>query len=305
MKHKPFATPRNDNRRIGGLSVLPVFLDLHGKMVCLVGNSEGAIWKAELLLSAGARLNIISETPSPGMLQFVSGVDDESICSYAVRRWSPDDFRDAFAVVADVEAHEARALCAAASDHTSLINIVDKPEFCAFQFGSIVNRSPLVIGISTSGAAPVLAQYVRSRIETILPAATQRLARKAERIRKRVNLRLGGAEARRAYWQAFFGRCFGSRKTARFRDPSRSAAHEIRVCSEDDLSVRDIRMLQTADRIEFQTGTDPRILEYGRREAQRFDLGSALMTSSPTDSGALTVRVLKAPGRQDQAKSFK
>jgi uroporphyrin-III C-methyltransferase / precorrin-2 dehydrogenase / sirohydrochlorin ferrochelatase len=264
MKHSVSAKLRSDSRRIGDLSVLPVFLDLHGKTVCVIGDSDGAVWKAELLMSAGARLKVISKTPSPGILQLVSG---DCACDYEIRPWSPDDFIGAFAVVADVGDHEAQALCAAARPHTSLINIVDKPAFCTFQFGSIVNRSPLVIGISTGGAAPVLAQTVRSRIESILPDAVQSLAAKAQRIRTRVNGRLGDAPARRAYWQAFFSRCFGGVKG---QHPL--AVYDIHVKSVGGLTVRDIRQLQMAERIECQSGIDPRILEFARREAARVEL---------------------------------
>jgi siroheme synthase (precorrin-2 oxidase/ferrochelatase) len=68
MKNSPSDKPQNDHRRIGDLSVLPVFLNLQGKAVCVIGNSDGVVWKAELLLSAGAHLKIISDTPSPRLL---------------------------------------------------------------------------------------------------------------------------------------------------------------------------------------------------------------------------------------------
>jgi uroporphyrin-III C-methyltransferase / precorrin-2 dehydrogenase / sirohydrochlorin ferrochelatase len=282
MKHNPSAKPRSDSRRIGDISVLPVFLDLHGKTVCVIGDSDGAVWKAELLMSAGARLKIISETPSPGFLQLVSG---DCACDYEIRPWSLDDFIGAFAVVADVGEQDVRALCAAAKAHTSLINIVDKPAFCTFQFGSIVNRSPLVIGISTGGAAPVLAQTVRSRIESILPDAVQSLAAKAQRIRTRVNARLGDAPARRAYWRAFFSRCFGGMKN---QHPA--GAYDIHVRTVGDLTVRDIRQLQMAERIECQSGIDPHILEFARREAARVELDAL---PSATASECKSERVVR------------
>jgi uroporphyrin-III C-methyltransferase / precorrin-2 dehydrogenase / sirohydrochlorin ferrochelatase len=273
MKHAPSAKPRSDNLRIGDLSVLPVFLDLHGKTVCIIGSSEGAVWKAELLRSAGARIKIISEMPSPAVLQFVSGVSDERMCEYAIKLWSPDDFENVFAVVADVGDAEAEALRIAVKIHTSLINIVDKPAFCTFQFGSIVNRSPLVIGISTGGAAPVLAQNVRSRIESVMPQTVQAFAARAARIRRRVNDRLKDASAQRAYWQAFFSRCFGGAKQPWGSVGSQVKVHDIQIKSVADLKLSDIRQLQMADRIEYQSNVDPQILEFARREAIRVRIG--------------------------------
>jgi uroporphyrin-III C-methyltransferase / precorrin-2 dehydrogenase / sirohydrochlorin ferrochelatase len=283
MKHSPFAKPQSDAPRIGDLSVLPIFLDLHGKLVCVIGDSDDAVWKAGLLRSAGARLKIISETPSPAMLQWISS---EHAYEYEIRPWLPDDFTDAFAVVAEAESNEAQVLCAAARSRTSLINIVDKPEFCTFQFGSIVNRSPLVIGISTGGAAPVLAQTVRSRIESILPDAVQAVAAKAQRIRKRVNARLGDASARRNYWQAFFSRCFGGS-----RGKHRASVHDICVKFVEDLRVVDIRQLQMADRIECQPGVDPRILEFARREAERVELRAFPRAVMPECEDGRAVRI--------------
>ena len=63
------------------------------------------------------------------------------------------------------------------------VNVIDKPAFCTFQFGAIVNRSPLVVGISTDGAAPIFGQAMRSRIEALLPAGFARWAAAAKRWR--------------------------------------------------------------------------------------------------------------------------
>ena len=269
MKHRSIYKPQSNAQRIGKLEVLPVFLDLQTKPVVVIGSSVGATWKAELLANAGAWVTIISENPSAELLQLVSNADVNLRFQLCVRKWTAHDFRGAFAVVADVEGHEVEMLYDAVKPNTSLINIIDKPAFCTFQFGSIVNRSPLVIGISTGGAAPVLAQNVRGRIEAVLPQTVQALAEHAKRIRKRVNAKLGDAQHRRAYWQAFFERGFGQTTP----QPS-TAAYVIHAASVDDLTLRDIRHLQSADLIEYQTGVDARIFDFARREAKRCVLGS-------------------------------
>jgi uroporphyrin-III C-methyltransferase/precorrin-2 dehydrogenase/sirohydrochlorin ferrochelatase len=87
--------------------------------------------------------------------------------------------------------------------HAQPVNAIDKPEFCDFSFGSIVNRSPLVVGISTDGAAPVFAQAIRARIEMLLPSGFgQRLAAAARwrSVLKKAGLTFAG---RREFWQLF------------------------------------------------------------------------------------------------------
>ena len=86
------------------------------------------------------------------------------------------------------------------------VNVIDKPAFCDFSFGAIVNRSPLVIGISTDGAAPIFAQAVRSKIEAMIPRGFARWAEAARRWRGAVQssgLSFGG---RRRFWQHFVAR---------------------------------------------------------------------------------------------------
>jgi uroporphyrin-III C-methyltransferase / precorrin-2 dehydrogenase / sirohydrochlorin ferrochelatase len=225
----------------------------------------------------------------------VSNVAPQSTCEYLIRPWSHDDFKSAFAVVADVECAKAQVLCAAARCHTSLINIVDKPQFCTFQFGSIVNRSQLVIGISTGGAAPILAQNVRSRIESVLPQTVQALALKAAHIRSRMNARLKDTVARRNYWQAFFSRCFGGVKMHPGNVSGHKTVYDIQIGSVADLKVGDIRQLQMTYCIEYQSDIDPQILEFARREAMRVPTGQVNLDTPEARQHARTVRIM-SPG---------
>jgi hypothetical protein len=89
-------------------------------------------------------------------------------------------------------------------------NVIDKPALCQFQFGSIVNRSPVVVGISTSGAAPILGQAVRRRIETLLPRTLSQWADVAAKIRDEVMERLAPGPERRAFWERFADMAFGA-----------------------------------------------------------------------------------------------
>jgi uroporphyrin-III C-methyltransferase / precorrin-2 dehydrogenase / sirohydrochlorin ferrochelatase len=265
MKQQLRALRLNKTERVEPLSVLPVFLDLHGKRAIVIGGEGPAIWKAELLAKAGAAVEVICECPSAEVLQFVSNAQLPEAIVLTIGDWRQQDLSKAFVIIGDIPEEQAAEFFNIAKQHTTLINVIDKPAFCTFQFGSIVNKSPLVIGISTSGAAPVLAQHVRSLLEATLPADVQSLAKRASRIRARVNERLGESSNRRKYWSAFFGKAFG------FYDHSKTSVglHVIEAHDIEDLTLRDLRALQRADKIYFTAEANRQILQFGRREAER------------------------------------
>ena len=96
-----------------------------------------------------------------------------------------------------------RAFAAAAREAGVPVNVIDRPEFCDFSFGAIVNRSPLVIGISTDGAAPVFGQALRARIEALIPASFAAWAQAAKDWRPQFSLKAGTFRQRRNFWERF------------------------------------------------------------------------------------------------------
>jgi uroporphyrin-III C-methyltransferase/precorrin-2 dehydrogenase/sirohydrochlorin ferrochelatase len=125
--------------------------------------------------------------------------------------WTVACLAGAAVAVADArDDSEAEAFENAARAAGVPCNVIDRPVFCHFQFGSVVNRSPVVVGISTSGAAPILGQAVRRRIEALLPAALASWAVLAGRLRGRVIDRLSPGAQRRDFWERFVDRAFGS-----------------------------------------------------------------------------------------------
>ena len=138
--------------RMGALAKLPIFLDLQGKRAVLAGGSAAACWKAELLEAAGATVHVYALELSAEMAERIT--PDGRIIHHA-RPWAMDVFDGAAIALADLDGdEEARAFYCAGRAAGVPVNVIDKPAFCQFQFGSIVNRSPVIIGISTDGAAP-------------------------------------------------------------------------------------------------------------------------------------------------------
>src|SRR5688572_12017584 len=168
VPHPPSGT--RAQRRIEPLSVLPVFFDLDTRRAVVIGGGAAAAWKAELLAAAGAHVDIYAERPGEEMLTLASNGGAAGELRLIPRSWTAPELAGASLIVADAQSHaEAAYISKAARAAGVPVNFIDRPEFCDFQFGSIVNRSPLVIGISTSGAAPVLAQEIRWRVECMLP----------------------------------------------------------------------------------------------------------------------------------------
>jgi uroporphyrin-III C-methyltransferase/precorrin-2 dehydrogenase/sirohydrochlorin ferrochelatase len=285
------SAPRQPNHaapRIAPLAVLPVFLRLEGKMALVVGSSAAAAWKAELLAAAGAATFVAvphGETPEPELLALVEAGRVGLRAGF-----EPSQLRDMAVAVFDAETEEQAAAFSALARAAGVpCNVIDRPAHCSFQFGGIVNRSPVVVGISTDGAAPILGQAVRRRIEFALPLTLSTWAGLAARIRPRVMNRLAPGPERRGFWQRFADLALSADAP---RAPAALATHLIdeakagpaaatgRVTlvgagpgDPDLLTVKAVRALQAADVILFDDLVSDGVLDLARREARRMLVG--------------------------------
>lgn len=270
---------------IAPIDVLPVFYSLAGRRAVVVGGSAAAAWKAELLAAAGANLTIVAETLSAEMKAVVA----RSGCAISAGRVTVETFRGAVLVVIDAgdedQARELSDLCREAGvPH----NVIDRPAYGDFQFGTIVNRSPVVIGISTSGVAPILGQAIRQRIEAILPVGLATWAAFACTIRRRVTSLLAPGAQRRRFWEDLAARSLSAEVPPNNHDVDRWIAdvadspdgREGRVTlvgagpgDPSLLTLGAVRALQSADVILYDALTTPEVLELARREATRVHVG--------------------------------
>ena len=273
------------NKRISELAVLPVFFDLRGKRVVVIGGSEPAAWKIELLAAAGARVDVFAEE----VCEELSALAPTSILPHP-RLWTPADLEGAALAIADIEDDaEAHAFAAAAKASAVPYNVIDRPEFCQFQFGAIVNRSPVVVGISTAGGAPILGQAVRRRIETLLPQTLTQWAQLAARLRETVMDKLVAGPQRRAFWERLADNAFGSRAPDAGDEDISFAAQPAtgRVTlvgagpgDAELLTIKAVRALQSADVILFDDLVSSEVLELARREAKRMLVGKRAQRES-------------------------
>ncbi len=278
-------SPQQSNARIAPLAVLPVFFDLRGKRVVVIGGSEPAAWKIELLSAAGANVAVYAEE----ICEELAALSSTSITINS-RPWTATDLIDAALAIADIEGDsEARAFIAAAKAASVPYNIIDRPEFCQFQFGAIVNRSPVVVGISTAGAAPILGQAVRRRIETLLPQTLALWAQLAAKVRDDVMSRLSPGPQRRAFWERLADNAFGPRapdvddENFSFAAAPRSGRVTLVGAGPGDadlLTIKAVRALQSADVILFDDLVSSEVLELARREAKRMLVGKRAQRES-------------------------
>src|SRR5262249_40372742 len=158
------------------LARLPVFYALAGKRTVVAGGSAAAAWKAELLVAAGAAVDVYAADPGDEMLAIAR---EPSIAIHRRDIEAADLAGAALAIGAFEDDPQAAAFSALARAAGVPVNVIDKPAFCDFSFGAIVNRSPLVIGISTDGAAPVFGQAIRAKLEALIPRGFARWAEAA------------------------------------------------------------------------------------------------------------------------------
>jgi uroporphyrin-III C-methyltransferase/precorrin-2 dehydrogenase/sirohydrochlorin ferrochelatase len=273
------------------LATLPLFFPLNGRRAVVVGGDEAAAWKAELLSAAGASVAVV--TPEPcAELEALAADPPGGAVHIEERAWSPRDFAGAALVVAAAtDDAEAAAIYVAGTTLGMPVNVIDRPGFCTFQFGAIVNRSPLVVGISTDGAAPVLGQAIRARIEALLPAGLARWAVAAKAWRTEIGALRIGAAVRRRFWEAFATLALRRPDRApersdrdrllhdarRGRSALRSMGHVTLVGAgpgdPELMTLKAVRALRSADVILFDDLVAPEILEFARREAKRLLVG--------------------------------
>src|SRR5579862_9070670 len=187
-----------------GLASLPVFFELAGKCTLLAGGSTAAAWKAELLQATGARVEVCTAEPSAEMESLAARTSSVTLIK---RIWRDADFYGKTLAIGDFTTDEEAAAFRAAARHARVpVNIVDKPGFSDFQFGSIIDRSPLVVAISTKGAAPIFAVALRGRLEALLPQAAKLWTQAAQSWRPKLKALGLPTAARRRFWELLVGR---------------------------------------------------------------------------------------------------
>ena len=272
------------------MQTFPLFLSLQGRRVLVVGGTDHAARKVELLLSAGAQVSLIANTVTGEIAQHIA---DARIC-WAGRTFDEADLAGVTLVIVATgdEALQAR-VSQLAQAHCVPVNVVDRPALSSFIMPAIVDRGPITIAISTGGLAPALARKLRAEIERALPAAIGRLARFAEIFRGQVRRTLGEPRARRLFWDRVFDGRVGElalagdeiaarRELMRLLDSAaqrrraragHGASGRRRAGRSRLLTLKAHRLLQRADVWSTTVWSRPKSWRLRRRDAERILVG--------------------------------
>jgi uroporphyrin-III C-methyltransferase/precorrin-2 dehydrogenase/sirohydrochlorin ferrochelatase len=291
------------------MDYLPIFLDIREQPCLVVGGGAVAARKAAQLLRAGARVTVHAPALSAA---FEADLDRSRVVHRAARFTEEDLSHHALVIAATDDAEVNRAVAAAAKARRVPVNVVDQPMLCSFIMPSIIDRSPVIVAVSSGGASPVLARLLRARLETLIPAGYGHLAALAAEFRDRIKARLAPAERRR-FWErvlqgpiaelVFSGRQSEARQAlGASLDDARLAISGGEVAlvgagpgDPDLLTFRALRLMQRADVVVYDRLVAEPILDLVRRDAERIYAGKARAehTLPQEDINQLLVRLAK------------
>lgn len=271
------------------MKTFPMFLDLAGRRVVIVGGGEQAAQKARLMVKTAAAITVMALELEPEL----AGLAARGRITHHAAIADPAAFQGARLVfVCTGCAGADGAIGLLAQSMGALVNVVDRPAFCDVLTPSIVDRDPVVVAIGTEGTAPVLAREIKTRIETMLEPRLGELAALAGRLRDTV-ARHVPHDRRRGFWAWVFGaapramhaagheeaaaRLIKDRILAGDSAPARGLASFVGAGpgAADLITLRGVQRLQEADVIFHDRLVGPDVLELARRDAERVDVGKA------------------------------
>ena len=180
---------------------LPIFINLKQKPVLVVGGGDIALRKINLLIKAQARVDCLS----PFFCEGMNSLSRDNYVNLINKSFEPADIKDYSVIIAATDdATVNSSISSIAHDKRIPVNVVDSPALSSFIMPSIVDRSPVIIAVSSAGKAPVLARIIRAKLETVIPSAYGILAEIAGEYRQKVKDRFSKIKDRRAFWEATF-----------------------------------------------------------------------------------------------------
>ena len=299
-----FATPQACHSNQAGLGLtpdrriqlivmdfFPIFLRLTNQPVAVIGGGEVAARKVALLHRAGASIKVVSPTLCPSL----KDSEARGELTYIAEEFRPDHIDGMRLVVAATNVYEVNAWVSRQAEARHIpVNVVDDRELSRFVMPAIVDRSPVIVAIGSSGDAPVLTRRLREKIEALLPAGIGKLAKLSGELRGKVKQRVSSADARRRFWERFFDGDIASDVLAGRDQQARQvieSAIEQQLITENNgahgevalvgagpgdpglLTLRALRVMQNADVIVYDRLVSAEVLELARRDAHRIYVG--------------------------------
>jgi uroporphyrin-III C-methyltransferase/precorrin-2 dehydrogenase/sirohydrochlorin ferrochelatase len=272
------------------MQYFPIFLDTTELQCLVVGAGEVAARKIELLLKTSAQITVVA----PWVCDTVQKLAHEGKLDLHVRSYKIEDLsnkRVVFVATDDTD------LNAEIHDHARaqkvLVNVVDNTPLCEFITPSIVDRSPIIIAMSSGGVAPVLLRYLRQKLESVIPQKISLLGKFSEKFRDQVKSRFNSVTKRRYFWEDVLDGDIaeqvlqGNEQVAEKKLLEKMAADEHKPSKgevylvgagpgdPDLLTFRALRLMQKADVVVYDRLVSAEILELVRRDAEKIYVGKA------------------------------
>ncbi|MCR3958907.1 siroheme synthase CysG [Aeromonas veronii] len=269
------------------MDYLPIFCRLDNKPVLLVGGGEVAERKARLLLDAGAQLTVVAPELDPELAELAANGSIEWLAGEFV----PKQLAGKWLVVAATDRREVNALVYQSANQARIFaNVVDDPKRSSFIMPSIIDRSPLMVAISSGGKAPVLARLLREKLEALLPQHLGAVAAFAGSLRERVKARFASMGERRRFWERLLGADRLGQALARgdsasahqladnlFADESQTGGEVVLVGAGPGdpglLTLHALRQMQQADVVVYDRLVSDEVMALVRRDAKRIFVG--------------------------------
>ena len=269
------------------MNYLPIFIDITQKPCLVVGGGDIAYRKINLLLKANAQVICVAQACCEGITQLAKN----NKITVIEKAFESSDIKSQMLIVS---ATNDRALNAQVSDLAKdaniPVNVVDSPDLCTFIMPSIVDRSPIVIAISSAGKAPVLARLIRAKLESTIPNAYGRLAELAGSFREQVKAKFNNIEDRRYFWEKAFSGVVAEKVFSgkvdeakldlqtQLDESSDSEMGEVYLVGggpgdPDLLTFKALRLMQQADVILYDRLVSDEVMELVRRDAELIYVG--------------------------------
>ncbi len=270
------------------MDFFPIFFDIKNKPCLVVGGGEVATRKAGMLLQSGGFVTVVA----PELTDTLKELAEAGKITYIAEKFHPEHLGDAVLVIAATNDRATNEQASAAAKQLRIpVNVVDNPDLCSFIMPSVIDRSPLVIAISSGGTSPVLARVIRAKLETFIPAAYGRLAHFAASFRDQVKDKILPAK-RRIFWEKVLQGPVAEMVLAGQDQTARDALQKMLATDSDDtpprgevylvgggpgnpdlLTFRALRLMQQADVVVYDNLVSPAVLELVRRDAERIYVG--------------------------------
>lgn len=269
------------------MEFLPLFHNLRGARVLVVGGGEIALRKSRLLADAGAVLRVVAPQIGAELHELIDSSGGEEL----LRGYCEADLDGCVLIIAATDDEPLNAQVSADARQRGVpVNVVDAPALCSVIFPAIVDRSPLVIAVSSGGDAPVLARLIRAKMESWIPPTYGHLAGLAARFRHQVKNLFPNVQQRRAFWEEVFQGPIADRQLAgqgaeaerllqaKIDGQAPAATGEVYLVGAgpgdpDLLTFKALRLMQQADVVLYDRLVAPAILELCRRDADRIYVG--------------------------------